>query len=209
MDKNAGYLLDWDAYQLSHDFVRSITEFSMPPPLSPTDVRSWFGLVNQSNGRAEVGVKSAKRLLRGNLTRGGSLDTDGVTRALLQFLNTPLQGCEASTAQLLTGRQLRDAIAWFRRLRDRERVMTCTTTSALLRHDKQAHLLAPLAPGQRVRIQNPTSVHLDRLGIVTHEGVEQQGSPGPTPQARAASPNPTRFRRASRHLSEYWMDSLV
>ncbi|XP_045101329.1 uncharacterized protein LOC123498232 [Portunus trituberculatus] len=48
----------------------------------------------QSNGRAKAAVKSAKRLLRGNTTRGGSLDTDSIARAILQYLNTP---CTAST----------------------------------------------------------------------------------------------------------------
>ncbi|XP_063608773.1 uncharacterized protein K02A2.6-like [Penaeus indicus] len=63
----------------------------------------------QSNGRTEAAVKSAKRLLRGNISRGGSLDTD-ITRALMQYLNTPLQGLDTSPSQLLIGRQLRDAI---------------------------------------------------------------------------------------------------
>lgn len=40
----------------------------------------------------------------------GSLDTDAAAKALMQYLNTPLQNSNASPAQLLTGRQLRDAI---------------------------------------------------------------------------------------------------
>ncbi|KAK3889447.1 hypothetical protein Pcinc_006555 [Petrolisthes cinctipes] len=44
----------------------------------------------QSNGRAEAAVKSAKRLLRANTGGGGSLRTDKVSVALLQYLNTPL-----------------------------------------------------------------------------------------------------------------------
>jgi len=64
----------------------------------------------QSNGRAEVAVKSVKRILRGNTMMNGSLDTDAAAKALMQYLNTPLQNSNASPAQLLTGRQLRDAI---------------------------------------------------------------------------------------------------
>ena len=41
----------------------------------------------QSNGRAEVAVKSAKRLLRSNIGPTGSLDNDKLLRALLQLRN--------------------------------------------------------------------------------------------------------------------------
>ena len=43
----AGYHLDWEQYQPGEELVRSITEFQMPPQPSITDIRSWFGLVNQ------------------------------------------------------------------------------------------------------------------------------------------------------------------
>ena len=46
----------------------------------------------QSNGRAEVCVKTVKRLLRTNISRDGSLDTDAVMRGLLQLRNTPDPG---------------------------------------------------------------------------------------------------------------------
>ena len=45
----------------------------------------------QSNGRAEAGVKSMKRLLKGNTGKRGSLNTDEVAQALLQYRNTPLR----------------------------------------------------------------------------------------------------------------------
>ncbi|XP_063871052.1 uncharacterized protein K02A2.6-like [Scylla paramamosain] len=38
----------------------------------------------QSNGRAEVAVKSAKRIIRGNIGADGSLDNDKISLALLQ-----------------------------------------------------------------------------------------------------------------------------
>ncbi|KAK8375055.1 hypothetical protein O3P69_016145 [Scylla paramamosain] len=70
--------------------------------------------------------------------------------------------------ELLTGRQLRDAIPvessrylineqWGRTLRDRERAMIQTSVNSSIRHDQQAHSLTPLRPGQRARIQNPSS----------------------------------------------------
>lgn len=139
----------------------------------------------QSNGRAEAAVRSAKRLLRGNITRGGSLDTDGVAIALLQYLNTPLHDLDASPAQLLTGRQLRDAIPvegsrylideqWGRALRARERAMIHTAVTSSLRHDQRAHQLTPLGPGQRVRIQNPSSGRWDRMGTVIELSAPRQ-----------------------------------
>ena len=43
----AGYHLDWEQYQRGEELVKSITEFQMPSQPSITDIRSWFGLVNQ------------------------------------------------------------------------------------------------------------------------------------------------------------------
>ena len=70
----------------------------------------------QSNGRAEVAVKSAKRLLRSNIGPTGSLDTDKLLRALLQLRNTPDADCNLSPAQIIYGRPIRDAFAFANRL---------------------------------------------------------------------------------------------
>ena len=64
----------------------------------------------QSNGRAEVAVKSTKRALEGNVDRDGSLNTEAVVRALLQLRNTPDRECGLSPAQILFGRSLRDSL---------------------------------------------------------------------------------------------------
>ena len=88
----------------------------------------------QSNGRAEVAVKTAKRLLLDNMTPTGGLDTDRFARALLQYRNTPLPGIGTSPAQLLYGRTLRDHIPslhdvlrirkeWVTLAEDRERAL--------------------------------------------------------------------------------------
>ena len=62
----------------------------------------------RSNKRAEVGVKSAKRLVRDNLHTNGSLDNDRFARALLTHRNNPCPTSGLSPAQILFGRVLRD-----------------------------------------------------------------------------------------------------
>ncbi|XP_064111230.1 uncharacterized protein K02A2.6-like [Macrobrachium nipponense] len=69
----------------------------------------------QSNGRAEAAVKSAKRLLRENTSKGGALESDKTGLAILQYLNTPLKEINMSPSQLATGRQLRDGVLTARR----------------------------------------------------------------------------------------------
>ena len=64
----------------------------------------------QSNGRAEVAVRSTKRLLEDNVGVNGSLNTNMVVRALLQLRNSPDRDCKLSPAEVLFGHQLRDAM---------------------------------------------------------------------------------------------------
>ena len=52
----------------------------------------------QSNGRAELAVKVAKRILLDNISPAGSIDNDKVARALLQHRNTPLKDIGLSSA---------------------------------------------------------------------------------------------------------------
>ena len=61
-----------------------------------------------SNSRAELAVKSAKRLLRDNMGAGGDITNDKFLRALLQYRNTPHPDTRLSPAQVIYGRQIRD-----------------------------------------------------------------------------------------------------
>ena len=61
-----------------------------------------------SNGRAELAVKSTKRLLMNNVDCNGNLDNDNMVRALLIQRNTSDPGCKLSPAKVLFGRTLRD-----------------------------------------------------------------------------------------------------
>ena len=69
----------------------------------------------QSNGRAEVAVKKAKRMLMDNVDPTGSLNNDGLLRALLQVCNTPDPDCNISPAQVVFGRPIRDAFSFISR----------------------------------------------------------------------------------------------
>ena len=84
-----------------------------------------------ANQRAEVGVKSMKRLLRGNVNSAGSLDADEFAKAILQYRNTPMQSTGLSPAIALFGHPIRDfipitkanyfpSIQWEKKLQDRE-----------------------------------------------------------------------------------------
>jgi hypothetical protein len=64
----------------------------------------------QANGRAELAVKTAKRLLQENMNRDGSLNCDSVSRALLQYRNTPIKHLGLSPAQILFHRDLKDQL---------------------------------------------------------------------------------------------------
>ena len=63
-----------------------------------------------ANLRAETAVKSMKRLIARNTGPRGSLDTDAVAVALLQYRNTPDRDTGRSPAQVLFCRKLRDAV---------------------------------------------------------------------------------------------------
>ena len=62
----------------------------------------------QSNKRAEIAVKSSKRMIKDSLGPGGNLNTDALARALLAHRNTPDPITGLSPAQVIFGRHLRD-----------------------------------------------------------------------------------------------------
>ena len=64
----------------------------------------------QTNGHAEVAVKTTKRLLGENMNSDGSIKKDALVCALLQLRNTSYRDCKLSPAEILFGRTLRDSI---------------------------------------------------------------------------------------------------
>ena len=89
------------------------------PPISCRDggVRDSISSVAflQSNGRAEVAVKKAKRTRMDTICPTGSLDNDGLLRAMLQLRNTPDPDCNVSPAEVIFGRSIRDAFSFVNR----------------------------------------------------------------------------------------------
>ena len=63
-----------------------------------------------SNCRAEVGVKTIKRLITNNVGPGGSLNVDKFQKAILQYRNTPDKDTKLSPAMCIFGRPIKDLI---------------------------------------------------------------------------------------------------
>ena len=129
----------------------------------------------QSNGRAELAVKAAKRIIRDNTLPNGSLDSDRAARALLQHRNTPLADLGMSPAQLLLHRSIRDHIPvnpthhelhkdWILSAVERERLYARRDQVIRDSYNTTAHPLAPLAVQTSVMIQ--TKGKWDRSGRV-------------------------------------------
>ena len=152
----------------------------------------------QSNGRAEVAVKSVKRMLRDNMGTDGTLDTDAVMRGLLLMRNQPDRDTGMSPAMVVMGRPLRDSLplkpplarrmcvfetdspvasTWKNMWADRETALR----KRLVRHmedlDAHSRKLPALKPGDRVRIQNQTGSNptkWDRTGEMVQVGDHDQ-----------------------------------
>ena len=133
-----------------------------------------------SNCRAEIAVKTVKRMITSNTGPNGDLDTDKFQRAILQYRNAPDQQTKLSPAMILFGRPIKDFVpilpgkykphqTWTETLQDREvalrnrHMKMCERLSA---HTKQ---LPPLVVGDSVRIQNQVGPHptkWDKTGTI-------------------------------------------
>jgi len=118
----------------------------------------------QSNGRAEAGVKTAKRILLGNVDpRTGKLDNEAAVRALMAHRNTPCQLTGVSPAIALFGRPIRDHLPMSNWLRYRN--FTKQTVPCRRRWKPPSHLEKqkipqtdlPSLPAEPRRQLNPSS----------------------------------------------------
>ena len=132
----------------------------------------------QSNGRAEVAVKAAKRLLRSNIGQSGSLNPDNFLRAMLQLRNTPDRECQFSPAEIIFGRPIRDAFSFCNRteifsnpnVQSRWRKAWSRKEDSLQkrfvrwsgRYNQRTKPLRPLRVGDRCLIQNQIGPHKRR-----------------------------------------------
>ena len=139
----------------------------------------------RSNGRAEVAVKSVKRLLRSNISPSGDLDNDRFLRALLQLRNTPDPDSNVSPSQILFGRPLRDAFLFSNRLEKysnpsihptwreawaaKETALRARYVKSSEKLSENSKALAPLQIGQKCFVQNQfgsAPKRWDRTGLI-------------------------------------------
>ena len=132
------------------------------------------------NCRAEIAVKTIKRLITGNVGSSGDLNVDAFKRALLQYRNSPDPATKQSPASCIFGHPIRDLIpiirnkyrphqTWRDNLDLRESALRHRHSLAQDRWSEHTKALTPLMIGDRVRLQNQTGNYpkkWDRTGVV-------------------------------------------
>lgn len=189
--------------------IRMMFDFGVPeelatdggPPFTSHEVSNFllrWGIKNrlssayysQSNGRAELAVKAAKRIIADNTGPRGELNTDRVAAALLQHRNTPSGDTGLSPSQMLFGRNLRESIPfteqalkirpeWKSLLDDRERALAKRHIRAMERYDEHARPLVELNVGDKVLVQNQHGFNAkrwDKTGTVVDKNKHRQYS---------------------------------
>ena len=133
-----------------------------------------------SNCRAEIGVKTCKRLIMSNTGPNGELDVPQFQQAILQYRNSPDQDTKMSPAMIVFGRCVRDLIpvlpgkykpqqAWLDNAGLRESALRKRYLRAAERLSTHTKRLPPLRVGDHVRVQNQVGnepLRWDKTGIV-------------------------------------------
>ena len=133
-----------------------------------------------SNCRAEIGVKTAKRIISDNTDQNGNLDVDAFQRAILVFRNTPDPETKLSPANCIFGRPIKDFIpirkdrynphpTWIDALDKREQALRNRHQRLQEVWSEHSKALPPLKVGDHVRVQNQVGQmprRWDRTGIV-------------------------------------------
>ena len=133
-----------------------------------------------SNCRAEIGVKTAKRMIIDNTDHHGNLNLDAFQRAILVYRNTPAPDTDLSPAQCVFGRPIKDFIpiprnkyhphpTWVETLNKREEALKNRHQRMQENWSLHTKKLTPLKVGDTVRIQNQVGSkprHWDKTGMV-------------------------------------------
>ena len=133
-----------------------------------------------SNCRAEIGVKTTKRMIMDNTGPDGNINTDAFQRAMLQYRNTPDRDTKLSPAMCLFGHPIKDFIpihpgkylphnTWQETLQAREMALRNRHMKEWEKWNEHTKRLPPLSVGDRVRIQNQIGPHplkWDKTGMV-------------------------------------------
>lgn len=127
----------------------------------------------QSNGHAEVAVKSAKHLIM-KTAPSGNKDTEDFDRGFLELRNTPTV-TRRSPAQVLYGHSLHSWVPphpssfskeWQECTEDCDRRAAARVDQVMAQYDKHVRPLPRLSIGDQVRIQNTNNYCWDKVGVV-------------------------------------------
>ena len=129
-----------------------------------------------SNQRAELAVKSMKRLCRENTSQDGSLNNDRFLRAVMCYRNTPDRDTERSPAQVIFGRNLKDFLPaplrrykpqpqWLMLREDREKALRKRALQNTERLAVGTKKLQALQVQDTVQVQNQVGNHPSRWDI--------------------------------------------
>ena len=133
----------------------------------------------RSNGRAEVGVKSMKRLLMDNTGPNGHLNTDNFLEAILQYRNTPDAATGISPARYIFHRPIRDFLPdinigqvmdWEAVSKEHQEAREKHSTKNLSALQEHTRELPKLHIGNKVFVQNQVGINptrWDLTGVVT------------------------------------------
>ena len=133
-----------------------------------------------SNSRAEIAVKTCKRILTDNTATDGSLNMDKFQRAMLQYRNTPDPVTKTSPAVIVFGHTIRDMVpvlpgcykpnqTWTEVSKNREEALRHRHAKQSERLEEHTRKLPPLKVGDNVFIQNQQGNNLrkwDKSGLV-------------------------------------------
>ena len=205
--------------ELASDGGKTYTAYETQKFLSEYGVHHRLSSVAfpHSNQRAELAVKSMKRLLRENIGLDGKLNTDSFQRAVMQYRNTPDRDTGRSPAQVVFGRQLRDFLpaplsrykphpGWLLMQEDREKALrkrALRNTEHLQPGTKE---LSQLAVHDTVQVQNQVGCKPSRWDI-TGTVVEVRSHDQYVVRVHGSGRLTLRNRKFLKKITPYCLDS--